>query len=70
MAIRDRAKYGGSYHGNVALTAYNAVSLLPEVGLYQPEIVKKLQERYQWYVPFRVIPRENSQNVIGIYSLF
>ncbi|MCJ1310976.1 hypothetical protein MMC25_004645 [Agyrium rufum] len=48
LAIRDRAKYGGSYHGNVALTAYNAVSLLPEIGLYQPEIVKTLQEKFQW----------------------
>ena len=48
MALRDRAKYGGSYHGNVALTAYNAVSLLPEIGLYQPEIVKRLQQRFEW----------------------
>jgi hypothetical protein len=33
MAIRDRAKFGGSYHGTAALTAYNTVTLLPEVGL-------------------------------------
>ena len=48
MALRDRAKYGGSYHGNVALTAYQAISLLPEIGLYQPEIVKRLQQRFEW----------------------
>ena len=48
MALRDRAKYGGSYHGNVALTAYNAMCLLPDVGLYQPEIVKRLQHKFQW----------------------
>ena len=48
MALRDRAKHGGSYHGNVALTAYDAVSLLPEIGLYPPEIVKRLQQRFEW----------------------
>ena len=48
MALRDRARYGGSYHGHAALTAYQAVTLLPEIGLYQPEIVRKIQEKFQW----------------------
>lgn len=48
LAIRDRALYGGSYHGNVALTAYQAYSLLPEVGLYSPSVVKELQQMYEW----------------------
>ncbi len=48
LALRDRAVRGGSYHGTAALTAYQAVSLLPEVGLYQREVVGRLQERFRW----------------------
>jgi hypothetical protein len=44
MALRDRAKYGGSYHGTAALTAYNAFTLTKELGLYQPEVVAKVQD--------------------------
>ena len=48
LALRDRARFGGSYHGTAALTAYNAISLLPEIGLYPPSVVKRLQETYEW----------------------
>jgi hypothetical protein len=44
--LRDRERFGGSWHGNASLTAYNAATLEPWVGLYQPEIVQKIQERW------------------------
>jgi hypothetical protein len=48
MALRDRAKSGGSYHAAVALTAVDAVQLEQEVGLYPPETVKKIQDTYRF----------------------
>ncbi|KAJ4147320.1 hypothetical protein LMH87_001852 [Akanthomyces muscarius] len=48
LALRDRAKHGGSYHATVSLTAVDAAQLEEAVGLYQPEIVKKIQDRYQF----------------------
>ena len=48
LALRDRAKHGGSYHATVGLTAIDAVQLEEEVGLYQPEIVKKIQDTYKF----------------------
>ena len=47
LALRDRARFGGSYHGNDSLNTYNAVSLLPYIGLYEPKVVKMLQEMYE-----------------------
>lgn len=47
-ALRDRTRSGGSYHGHAALAAYNMATLDPEVGLYQPEIVEKIRERYDF----------------------
>ncbi|KAL7946822.1 CoA-transferase family III domain-containing protein [Trichoderma barbatum] len=47
-AIRDRAKYGGSYHGHSALTAYNMATLDPDVRLYQREVVQKIQDIYHF----------------------
>lgn len=47
-AIRDRAKYGGSYHGHSALTAYNMATLHPDVRLYQREVVQKIQDSYRF----------------------
>ena len=58
-AIRDRAKFGGSYHGHAALTGYNMATLDPEVGLYQRETVKKIQEKYlfaPWSSDIHVAP--------------
>lgn len=48
LALRDRAKHGGSYHATVALTAIDAVQLEEEVGLYPPEIVKEIQDKYKF----------------------
>ncbi|KAJ9424520.1 hypothetical protein FOXG_15311 [Fusarium oxysporum f. sp. lycopersici 4287] len=46
--IRDRAKFGGSYHGHASLTAYNMATLDPEVRLYQREVVQKINDKYQF----------------------
>ncbi|KAF5538650.1 transferase family III [Fusarium mexicanum] len=46
--IRDRAKFGGSYHGHASLTAYNMATLDPEVRLYQREVVQKISDRYEF----------------------
>jgi hypothetical protein len=47
-AIRDRTKFGGSYHGHAALAAYNMATLDPEVRLYQPETVQRIQDKYRF----------------------
>ncbi|KAJ5596378.1 hypothetical protein N7450_002836 [Penicillium hetheringtonii] len=47
-AIRDRAKFGGSYHGHASLAAYNMATLDPEVGLYQRQVVKEINDKYQF----------------------
>ncbi|TVY79286.1 Succinate--hydroxymethylglutarate CoA-transferase [Fusarium oxysporum f. sp. cubense] len=46
--IRDRAKFGGSYHGHASLTAYNMATLDPEVRLYQMEVVQRINDKYQF----------------------
>lgn len=46
--IRDRAKFGGSYHGHAALTGYNMATLDPEVRLYQPEVVQRIQDKFKF----------------------
>lgn len=48
LALRDRAKHGGSYHVDVALTAVDTVQLTEEFGLYQPEIVDNVQEKLKF----------------------
>ncbi|KAI5197444.1 hypothetical protein AUEXF2481DRAFT_2740 [Aureobasidium subglaciale EXF-2481] len=48
LALRDRAKHGGSYHANVALTAVDAIQLSKVFGLYSPEIVRKIQDTYNF----------------------
>jgi hypothetical protein len=48
LALRDRAIHGGSYHCHAALTATNTIQLDPEVGLYPPEIVQKVQDKYRF----------------------
>lgn len=58
-AIRDRAKFGGSYHGHAALTGYNMATLDPEVGLYQRRTVERIQDKYQfapWSSDIHVAP--------------
>jgi hypothetical protein len=46
--LRDRARFGGSYRGCASLTAYQVLTVAKEVGLYQPEIVQKIQGKYQF----------------------
>ncbi|KAJ6157192.1 alpha methylacyl-CoA racemase [Penicillium chrysogenum] len=48
MAIRDRARNGGSYHVFASLVAAAAYPLRPEVGLYSPEVLRKVDERFKW----------------------
>ena len=48
MALRDRAVHGGSYHCNVALTSTDTIQCEPEMGLYSPEIVDKIQDKYKF----------------------
>ena len=48
LALRDRARFGGSYHCEVALTKYNTTTLEAEVGLYPRDVVAHLQDVYAW----------------------
>ncbi|KIV88185.1 hypothetical protein PV10_09104 [Exophiala mesophila] len=48
MAIRDRARQGGSYHVFASLMAAAAFPLAPEVGLYPLEVTRKCDQRFQW----------------------
>lgn len=61
LAVRDRTKYGGSYHGHAALAGYNMTTLDPDVRLYRPEIVKKIQEKY------RFMPWSSDEHVAPLY---
>ncbi|KAK0611739.1 CoA-transferase family III domain-containing protein [Immersiella caudata] len=48
MALRDRAKKGGSYVVHAALVGVNVYALSEEVGLYSKEVVREGQERFGW----------------------
>ncbi|RSL97117.1 hypothetical protein CDV31_013185 [Fusarium ambrosium] len=48
MAIRDRARQGGSYHVFASLMAAAAFHLSPEVGLYSPEVVQGCNDKFGW----------------------
>lgn len=48
MAIRDRARQGGSYHVFASLMTAAALHLKPEVGLYSPEVVEECNQRFKW----------------------
>ena len=48
LALRDRARHGGSYHCDTALTSVDTIQLLEEVGCYPPEVVKKIQDTYNF----------------------
>lgn len=68
-ALRDRSKYGGCYHGHSALTAYNMATLDAEVGLYQPEIVRGIADRYRftpWSSDAHVAPLY--YNIVGAWN--
>jgi hypothetical protein len=46
LALRDRAKHGGSYHCDAALVAIDAIQVEPEFGLYPLDIVEKIQDKH------------------------
>ncbi|KAF4461543.1 hypothetical protein FALBO_11653, partial [Fusarium albosuccineum] len=48
MAIRDRARQGGSYRVFASLMAAAALHLSPEVGLYSPEVVQGCNQKFGW----------------------
>ncbi|CAF3652165.1 unnamed protein product [Fusarium graminearum] len=48
MAIRDRARQGGSYHVFASLMAAAGLHLKPEIGLYSPEVVEKCNQKFKW----------------------
>ncbi|CAN9216274.1 unnamed protein product [Alternaria alternata] len=48
MAIRDRAREGGSYHVFATLMSAAALHLEPELGLYPPKVVKECSQRFKW----------------------
>ncbi|KAF0646003.1 hypothetical protein FPSE5266_08165 [Fusarium pseudograminearum] len=47
MAIRDRARQGGSYHVFASLMAAAGLHLKPEIGLYSPEVVEKCNQKFK-----------------------
>ncbi|KAJ5771396.1 alpha methylacyl-CoA racemase [Penicillium nucicola] len=48
MGLRDRARNGGSYHVFASLAAAAAYPLSPEIGLYSPEVVHKVDKKFEW----------------------
>jgi hypothetical protein len=48
MAIRDRARQGGSYHVFASLMTAAALHLKPEVGLYSPRVVEECNQKFKW----------------------
>ncbi|KAJ6084219.1 alpha methylacyl-CoA racemase [Penicillium sp. IBT 16267x] len=47
-SIRDRARNGGSYQVFASLITVAAYPLNPEVGLYSPDVVKTIDEKFKW----------------------
>jgi hypothetical protein len=48
LALRDRATKGGSYHASSVLTAVDAIQLEEKFGLYPPEVVKRIQDKFDF----------------------
>ncbi|KAH8621483.1 hypothetical protein IG631_23884 [Alternaria alternata] len=48
LALRDRATKGGSYHATSVLTAVDAIQLTEPFGLYSPETVKAIQDKFDF----------------------
>lgn len=61
LALRDRAKHGGSYHASTVLVASNTIQLTQEFGLYQAEIVQKIQETYNFG---RMTPDQHMEDLL------
>jgi hypothetical protein len=48
LALRDRARHGGSYHAFSALVSVDALQVTEEVGLYAPETVGEIQDKFKF----------------------
>ncbi|CAG8049029.1 unnamed protein product [Penicillium salamii] len=48
LALRDRARHGGSYRVTSSLVKADAIALEPEIGLYSPEVVEKSKQLFKW----------------------
>lgn len=48
MALRDRARHGGSYRVTSSLVKADVINLEPEVGLYSPEVVERSNQLFKW----------------------
>lgn len=48
LALRDRARHGGSYHVVSSLVAGDTILVDPEVGLYPVEVVQQTLERFKF----------------------
>lgn len=48
LAIRDRARNGGSYHVVSSLVAGDTILLDPEVGLYPVDVVQRIHDQFQF----------------------
>lgn len=59
--LRDRARFGGSYRGCASLTALQVLTASKEVGLYQPDIVQRIQDKYKF------APMTSDLHVIELY---
>lgn len=46
--LRDRARFGGSYRGCASLLAFQMLTASKQLGLYQPEIVQKIQDKFNF----------------------
>ncbi|RFU76004.1 alpha methylacyl- racemase [Trichoderma arundinaceum] len=46
--LRDRAKVGGSWAGCASLTAFQVTSLEPWVGLYQRDVVERIEQTFKY----------------------
>ncbi|KAF5705084.1 transferase family III [Fusarium mundagurra] len=57
--IRDRTKFGGSYHGHASLTAYNMPTFDTDIRLYQRDTVGQIKDKYKfpnWSSDIHVAP--------------
>lgn len=51
LALRDRARKGGSYHVLGSLVAADEIALRPEIGLYSPTTVARTARKFGWDKP-------------------
>lgn len=63
LALRDRAKHGGSYHGSAVLVSANTVQLTQTFGLYSPEVVQKIQDTMKFA---QMTPDLHVEDLLGV----